>query len=143
MGIAAWTARGVALGVLVALLSTLVTSALVVAFVVRLPADYFLATGGVEQRAFSSPYRRLLYRVWKNLLGFLLVCIGLVMALPGVPGQGLLTMLVGLMLLDVPGKRRLELACVRRPLVLRALNRIRGRFDRPPLEVEEQDPVRR
>ena len=35
----------------------------------------------------------------------LLVLLGLVMALPGIPGQGLLTMIVGITMIDFPGKR--------------------------------------
>jgi hypothetical protein len=56
-----------------------------------------------------------------------------VLSLPGVPGQGVLTILLGVMLLDFPGKRGLELKLVSRPKVLNTINRIRHRFDRPPL----------
>ncbi|HYG08570.1 MAG TPA: hypothetical protein VD835_01220, partial [Pyrinomonadaceae bacterium] len=66
-----------------------------------------------------------------------LVLFGVLMSLPGVPGQGVLTILMGVMLLDFPGKRRLELKLVSRPNVLRAINRIRQRFDRPPLQLDE------
>ena len=69
----------------------------------------------------------------KNLLGLVLVGLGVVMSLPGVPGQGVLTILLGVMLLDFPGKRRLELMLVSRPRVFRAINRLRARFDKPPL----------
>jgi hypothetical protein len=55
------------------------------------------------------------------------------MSLPGVPGQGVLTILLGIMLLDFPGKRGLEASIVRRPRVLHAINSVRGRFDKPPL----------
>jgi hypothetical protein len=40
------------------------------------------------------------------------------------------------MLLDLPGKRRVEQALVRRPGVLRFINRLRARYRRPPLEIE-------
>jgi hypothetical protein len=40
---------------------------------------------------------------------------GIILALPGVPGQGILTVLIGVMLLEFPGKRRLERAIVGRP----------------------------
>jgi UPF0716 family protein affecting phage T7 exclusion len=85
----------------------------------------------------QSPVSRAAYTIGKNLLGAVLVVVGIVLSLPGVPGQGLLTVLVGVLLLDVPGKRRLELAIVRRPAVLRTINRLRRRFGRKPLQVDE------
>ena len=41
--------------------------------------------------------------IGKNILGLFLVALGVVLSLPGVPGQGLLTILLGIMLLDFPG----------------------------------------
>ncbi len=58
------------------------------------------------------------------------------MSLPGIPGQGLLTILLGVMLLDFPGKRRLEFKIISRPKVFRAINRLRARFDKPPLVLD-------
>ncbi|MFB3064894.1 MAG: PGPGW domain-containing protein [Planctomycetota bacterium] len=55
----------------------------------------------------------------KNLLAVVLVVAGVAMLF--LPGQGILTILVGLGLLSVPGKRKLELWIVRRPAVLRAI----------------------
>ena len=52
------------------------------------------------------------------------------------PGQGLLTMLIGLLLLDFPGKRALERRVVRRPKILAFLNRMRDRRGREPLRLE-------
>ncbi|RME33433.1 MAG: hypothetical protein D6786_07715, partial [Gammaproteobacteria bacterium] len=49
------------------------------------------------------------------------------------PGQGLLTMLVGLLLMNYPGKYRLERWLVTRPRVLETLNWIRARTGHPPL----------
>ncbi|MCK7492419.1 MAG: hypothetical protein MZW92_13070 [Comamonadaceae bacterium] len=47
--------------------------------------------------------------VFKNAAGALLDVLGLPPALlPGIPGRGLLTILIGVMLLDFPGKRRIE-----------------------------------
>ena len=52
------------------------------------------------------------------------------------PGQGLLTMLIGLLLLDFPGKRAVELKLVRRPGIAAFLNRMRARHGRPPFVVQ-------
>jgi hypothetical protein len=74
--------------------------------------------------------------VAKNIVGVLLVLTGVVMSLPGVPGPGVLTILLGIMLLDFPGKRGLELKLVRRQQVRRALDGVRKRFHQPPLQLD-------
>jgi hypothetical protein len=110
--------------------------ALVVFFLTRLPATYFRPS---QARDFM-PDRHWALRsgavVAKNAIGVLLVLLGIVMALPGVPGQGMFTMLVGLMLVDFPGRRALEYKLISRPNVLRAVNRLRRTFSRPPFVLE-------
>jgi len=70
----------------------------------------------------------------KNILGFVLLLAGIILALPLVPGPGILTILLGLALLDLPGKRRLERWIVARPTVFSALNKLRVKHGRPPLD---------
>jgi hypothetical protein len=107
--------------------ATIVGSVMLLPYVVaRLPSDYFHEHGPAEY----DPR----YRVPKNLLGFVLLVAGVSMLL--LPGQGILTLLVSLILLDFPGKRRLERRIVCLPRVLDALNRIRERRGRPPLTLE-------
>jgi hypothetical protein len=99
-----------------------------------LPSDYFLGDEAPEMRwQRAHPLARRTLRVLRNLLGVLLVIAGVVMLV--LPGQGLLTMLVGLGLVEFPGKRRAEVWFVSRRGVLRALNWIRARARRPPLAV--------
>ena len=50
------------------------------------------------------------------------------------PGQGLLTLLVGLLLMNFPGKYRLERWLVGRRGVLTALNWLRRRGGHPPFQ---------
>jgi hypothetical protein len=117
---------------------TFVTSIAVTVFVlIKLPDTYFKASHGREFWVERHPVLRWGGLVVKNLLGAVLVLLGVVMSLPGVPGQGVLTILLGVMLLDFPGKRSLELKLVSRPKVLRTINRIRRRFDRTPLLLDE------
>jgi hypothetical protein len=103
---------------------------------VRLPADYFVGPYAPAFWRDRHPALRVLGRVLRNVLGLVLVIVGIVLALPGVPGQGLLTILIGLICLDVPGKRRLEQRLVGRPRVRGVINRLRARYGRPPLEME-------
>jgi hypothetical protein len=69
----------------------------------------------------------------KNLLGIVLVCTGVAMLV--FPGQGILTILIGLMLINFPGKRALEQRLVRRPAVLRTMNWMRAKAHQPALEL--------
>jgi hypothetical protein len=116
--------------------ATFVLSLLIVGFiVVRLPADYFHPS---YQRTFMDGRHRLVRGIAlgiKNLLGFLLVLLGILLSLPGVPGQGLITILIGVMLLDFPGKRDLERKIISRPTVLSTVNRLRVKFSRSPLQL--------
>ena len=100
---------------------------------VKLPEDYFSTTYDHDFWLDRHPVVRWTGIVVKNVLGFLLVLLGLVMSLPGVPGQGVLTILLGVMLLDFPGKRGLETRIVSRPRVNTAVNALRARFGKPPL----------
>ena len=115
---------------------TFVLSLVVVAVVVvRLPATYF-RDESVSLMATHHPVVRWCALILKNALGFLLVALGLLLSLPGVPGQGLLTALIGVMLLDFPGKRRLERRLVSRPGLLAAINALRVRFGKPALVLD-------
>lgn len=106
---------------------------MVAVFLVKIPPTYFqdLHPRGVWVDRHSA--LRLAAQIAKNSLGAVLVLVGIVMSLPGVPGQGLLTILIGVMLLDLPGKRGVERKIVGRPKVLRTINRLRKRFGKEPL----------
>jgi hypothetical protein len=117
-----------------AFFASLAASILIVVFlVVRMPEDWFAS----KRRPLppGPKWLALFTLVLKNLVGLALIAIGLVMSLPGFPGQGVLTILVGVVLVDGPGKRRFELAMVRRPAIRRTLDRIRRKFGKPPLRV--------
>lgn len=100
--------------------------------IVRMPADVFL-----RERVVDPTPRGRLKRLARNTLGTLLIILGLVLSLPGVPGQGLLTVLLGLVLLDGRGKRKLELRLLQRPGIRRSINRLRQRFGREPLQLPD------
>jgi len=114
--------------------SAVISLAVVVAFVVQLRPDHFIREASSDER--RPVALRALGAMARNLIGLVLVVVGVLLSLPGVPGQGLLTVFVGLLLLDWPGKRRLLLRLVRRKRLRRAIDRLRARFDRPPLELE-------
>lgn len=124
---------GIALGVAIFVLTIAGSLAVVAIVLLRLPEDYLQAAEDAPFWPGRPAWLRAVGRLFKNALGVLLVAAGAVMAIPGVPGQGVLTIMIGIMLLDLPGKRRLERRIVGRPRVLAAINRFRVRFGRPPL----------
>jgi len=71
--------------------------------------------------------------VLKNIFGAILILIGAILSLPGLPGPGLLILLAGVFLLDFPGKRKLLCKILSGPSLLRSVNRLRKKFSRPPL----------
>ncbi len=107
---------------------------------VKLPPTFFLDHHRRDWWRDKSPWLRWLGIGLKNLLGIALVVLGAFLSLPGVPGQGILTILIGVILLDFPGKRRLERKLIGRPKVLRAINRLRARYKKPPLVIEVTQP---
>jgi hypothetical protein len=112
----------------------LVGSLLIVGvLLVRMPADYFSR----DDEAFEpeQPVLRLVVRLIKNAIGVVLLVAGLAMLV--LPGQGLLTILVALMLLRFPGKQRLQRWVLSREPVREAVDGLRARFGRPPLDLDE------
>lgn len=105
---------------------------------VRIPVTYFHEQH--PQIPFwveRHPILRWIGLIFKNILGSALVLIGIVLSLPGIPGPGLLTILIGITLLDFPGKRWLERKIIGRPVIFRAVNRLRARYGKPPLDLGE------
>ena len=105
--------------------------------VVQLPKDYFTAKKRRRARWLKKyPALRPAMVIAKNFLGIVLALAGLVMLV--VPGQGLLTLVAGLMLIDFPGKYQLERWLATRPPAWRSINWLRKRAGREPLQRPEQ-----
>lgn len=131
--IAMITWQNVLVGVGIFIITFSVSLAIVSVIVVKIPAEYFKEDYPRTILPNHHPAIRYLVIVGKNLLGLVLVALGIVMSLPGVPGQGILTILLGIMLLDFPGKQSLEHKLVSRPQVLKTINKLRQRFGKPEL----------
>jgi len=133
---AAITWHGVLLWALVFVITFAVSLAVVSFIVIRIPPDYFRQKRERKILPGKNPALRYLAVIGKNLLGGILVVLGILMSIPGVPGQGILTILLGIMLLDFPGKRRLEHRIVSRPQVRNTINKLRRKFGKPELELD-------
>ena len=120
-------------GVIALLFTFALSTAVLIAVVATLPPTFLQAPDFWMVGASANPLRYWAHRVGKNLIGLLAIGIGLLLALPGVPGPGLLIALLGIMLVDFPGKRRLVQKLLRAPKVLGGINALRVRLGKPPL----------
>ena len=106
--------------------------------VVRLPLDYFS-----YRKRHRAPWAdrptavRLTLLVAKNALGGVFVVCGIAMLV--LPGQGILTILIGVVLLDFPGKYRLQRWVVGHGPVLNSINWLRRRRGREPIALDDED----
>ena len=130
-----------------ALLTTQVLSALVIVSIagfvgsliaiplilVRLPPHYFDERHPRTWMENHHPALRMIGHILKNVIGVVLLIAGLAMLV--LPGQGILTMLIGISLIDFPGKRQLEPKLIGQRAVLHTINKVREKFGRPPLTV--------
>ena len=98
---------------------------------VRLPADFFDIRVPRPWMEDHHPVLRMLGHVVKNAVGAIFLFVGFLMLF--LPGQGILTMLIGISMLDFPGKRKLEALLIGRPAVLSTINGMREKFGKPPL----------
>jgi hypothetical protein len=100
-----------------------------------IPEDYFLDNKTVQENTNGVPsFLVLLAAVGRNLLGLLLLCTGILMLF--LPGQGLLTIIVSLLLLDYPGKKIFERRIVRYKSILQGINWIRAKGGHSPIRLE-------
>nr|ALS89495.1 putative transmembrane protein (PGPGW) [uncultured bacterium] len=131
----ALTWQKVLVGALIFLVSFFVNLGIVSLILVKLPADHFSKHRKTKFWAGPRPALHAAKVIGKNIGGVLLVALGIVLSLPGVPGQGLLTVLLGIMLLDFPGRHRLEQKLLSKPSIVNTINKLRGRFGKKPLEL--------
>ena len=134
--ILALTWRSVLIGAAIFVGSFLINLAIVSVILVKLPANHFAKNRKTKFWAGPRPALNAAKVIGKNIAGVLLVALGVVLSLPGIPGQGLLTILLGIMLLDFPGRERLEQKLLSKPTIVNTINRLRGRFGKPPLELK-------
>jgi hypothetical protein len=98
----------------------------------KLPPDYFVAPTVRQPLPNIHPVARWTVVVLRNFLGTTLVVLGLIMSVEGIPGPGIMTIVLGLMLLDFAEKRRCARWVISRPPILRAANSLRRKYGKPP-----------
>lgn len=118
-------------GLLITLISIAISYGLIMYGMIKIPADYFSSSYARTDNSGQHFFVRWGALIIKNLIGFILVVAGIVMIFT--PGPGVPTILLGLIMMDIPGKRPLEAKLIQRPAVLSAINHLREKYNKPPL----------
>ena len=121
----------IAWGLLFAIIGMVASYGLIVIGMIKIPADYFSPNYVQEIGSDKHFSVRWAAFIIKNTIGFLLIIAGAVMIFT--PGPGVPTILLGLIMMDIPGKRPLEAKLIQRPMVLSAVNDLRAKYNKPPL----------
>ena len=97
-----------------------------------IPSDYFIEK---KPSKFKSKYPLiwLISMIVKNLIGYVLIVGGILMLV--LPGQGLFTIFIGLMMSNYPGKYFIERKFIAIPNVLRTINWLRKKSNQNPLRI--------
>ena len=126
--------KDVLIGLTIASVVFFVGTLIAIPFIlVRLPPHYFDERHPRLWMPDHHPVLRLVGLIAKNAVGAVFLAVGI--ALLFLPGQGILTILIGVSLLDFPGKRYCERKIIGQPTVFKAVNALRAKYDKPPLTV--------
>lgn len=113
----------------------LIGSLIVVPWIlIKIPSDYFFADKRKKcPWGHCPPMIRFLLLIIKNILGVLLILSGIIMLF--IPGQGILTMVAGIVLMDFPYKYQIMRKIIKNSRILRFINRLRKKANQEPLKV--------
>ena len=103
-------------------------------FIIAIPSDYFINKKRVSALKNRSVLLWIIYIVFKNIIGYIFIIMGLVALV--LPGQGILMILVGLMMSDYPKKFDLEKKIITIKAVRKGINwiRIKSNVDKIKLD---------
>lgn len=119
---------------LIGVVGLLISLIIVPWIVIKLPADYFYE----EHRkkcpwGHCPPIIRSIILVLKNILGVILILSGFIMLF--IPGQGLLTMVGGIILTDFPYKYKIMRRIIKNSKILKFINKLRKKAHQEPLKI--------
>ena len=95
-----------------------------------IPSDYFIRKDVLRFKT-NNPFLWYLVLLIKNILGYSLIIGGIMMLV--LPGQGLFTIIIGLMLSNYPGKYYIEKRFIEIPAVFKSINWLRAKSNKPPI----------
>jgi hypothetical protein len=100
--------------------------------VALIPTDYFVKKN-ISKSKKSYSLLWLMSIIVKNIIGYTLILGGILMLV--LPGQGLFTILMGLILSNYPGKYTIEKRIISIPSILKTINWLRKKSNKPRLEI--------
>lgn len=113
-------------------ISTFVGSLVVIPLVIiNLSPEYF-SEKHHSMYEYKHPVIRYSVLILKNILGYILLILGFIMLF--IPGQGLLSITLGLFLINFPGKKKLERKFFSYPKINHVINAIRKKAGREPID---------
>ena len=122
---------------LLSVITFIATLLIIPMIVIKMPEDYFLYDKShLKEFRRQHPIIRLFSVIFKNILGTVFIVTGVVMLI--LPGQGVLTILVGFTLVNFPRKRALERRIIQNQAVHKVINWIRTKAGKPPVRVPER-----
>lgn len=113
----------------------LVSLWLVTWFIIRVPEGYFITEGPAVHH--SNRVLHYFILLLRNGIGFFLLAAGMAMLV--LPGQGVITMIMGVSLISLPGKHRLLNWILQRQRVRQTLNWIRQKAGKEALLFTTQE----
>lgn len=106
--------------------------------IAKLPVDYFIRHRTVvAERHNRHPVLAKIIFVVRNLSGIIFFLAGVAMLF--LPGQGIITILIGVSFMDFPKKHKIVDYLVSRPRVVAVLNWIRRKQKKPPFDFTAKD----
>ncbi|GJL71182.1 MAG: hypothetical protein NMNS01_03810 [Nitrosomonas sp.] len=121
---------GITIASVIGFISSLIIIPLIL---IRLPVGYFDTRFPRHWMRDHHPVLRVIGLIIKNVVGLIFILAGFIMLF--LPGQGLLTILIGISLIDFPRKRELEAKLIGYPKIFSAINNLRKKFGKSPLTV--------
>ena len=100
--------------------------------VALIPTDYFVKKD-ISKSKKSYSLLWLISIIVKNIIGYTLILGGILMLV--LPGQGLFTILMGLILSNYPGKYTIEKRIISIPRILKTVNWLRKKSNKPRLKI--------
>lgn len=123
----------------ISVVSAVLTLTIGVRLVARLPSDYFINPEQRQNQLAGYPQVvRVGLPLLKNIVGLVFVIAGVAMLV--LPGQGILTLLAGILIMNFPGKYALERWLLRQHRIRETVNWIRHRSGQPPLRLDPDQP---
>ena len=101
---------------------------------IQIPSDYFSYSKRKKHQWGSyPPIIRLVLLLIKNIFGVIFIISGIIMLF--IPGQGIITIIIGIILTDFPYKYKIERWIINRPAILRSINKLRVKAKQSPLKI--------